>query len=146
MIPSQDYDAIKRIFKDKGIFDLLTDDGTPEDFELPEGLTYLLSNDGDGVVMLVPRNSIEIEAHIAILPKAKNRAFYYGKRAIEWVFSTNCQKITVMIPFTNQQVHKYCLKLGFQTEGINRMSFLKNGQLQDQWLMGLTKEEWLCHQ
>ena len=145
MIPTQDYEAIKRIFNDKRIYDYLVDDLTPEDIEPPQGCVYLLSEDGDGLVMVIPRNSVEAEVHIAVLPEARHRAFYYGKKALDWIFEQNVHKVTAMIPQTNQQVYKYCLKLGFQQEGVNRMSFLKDGKLQDQWLIGLTKEEWLCH-
>jgi len=144
MKPSTDYEAIARIFSDPRIIDALTDDYATDDIHIPEGFIYLLSEDKDGVVMVVPRNSIEYELHIAVLPEAKHRAFYYGKRALDWLFSNGCLKATVMVPFTNEQVYKYCLKMGFSTEGINRMSFLKNGKLNDQWFMGLTREGWLC--
>ena len=145
MIPTQDYEAIKRIFNDKRIYEYLVDDLTPEDIEPPQGCVYLLSEDGDGLVMVIPRNSVEAEVHIAVLPEARHKAYYYGKKAADWIFEQGVHKITAMIPQTNQQVLKYCLKLGFQQEGINRMSFLKDGKLQDQFLLGLTKEEWLCH-
>ena len=145
MIPSQDYDSIKRIFNDERIRNLLVDDLTPQDIEPPQGCVYLVSEDGDGLVMVIPKSSVEVEVHIAVLPEAKHKAFYYGKKAADWIFDQGIFKITAMIPFTNKQVYKYCLKLGFQQEGINRMSFLKYDELQDQWLMGLTKEDWLCH-
>lgn len=146
MRPSTDYDAIKKIFSDESVFDLLTDDNTPRDFEVPQGVGYLLSDERDGVVMLVPRNSVEVECHICVLPSAKHKAYYYGERSLAYLFKeTNCQKATAMIPEHNKQVYKYCMKLGFKQEGVNRKSFLKNGKLQDQNLVGLTKEEWLCH-
>jgi RimJ/RimL family protein N-acetyltransferase len=33
-----------------------------------------------------------------------------------------------------------------QQEGINRASYLRNGELIDQIMLGITKQEWLCQQ
>jgi len=143
--PSTDYDLIRRICTDERIYDLLTDDLTPDDFVLSDNFIYLISDSEDGTALFIPKNGIEVEFHIAVLPEAKGRAFYYAKRAISWVFNANFMKVTAMVPFTNRQAYRFAIKLGFKEEGINTMSFLKNGKLHDQWFMGLTKEDWACH-
>lgn len=94
---------------------------------------------------VIPRSSIEMEVHFAVSPEAKGQSFYYAKKGLNWIFeSTGAEKISACIPFFNKQAYQFALKLGFQLEGINKMSFLKGGQLQDQWYIGLTKEDWLC--
>jgi RimJ/RimL family protein N-acetyltransferase len=144
--PSTDADAIWNILLNDEVWDGVSDDKTPKHkVDLPAHYHYLLSDDADGVVMFYPRNSVEVEIHVAILPEAKHRSYYYIKRAINYLFNNSqYEKITAIIPFTNMGVYRMALQLGFQTEGINRMSFLKHGTLHDQWLVGLTREDWTC--
>ena len=145
MKPSTDYAAIKKIFLDESVHKWIIDDYTPETIIIHESLTYLLSEDKDGVIVLVPRNGIEIEVHTAIMKSARHKALHYAAKTLDWIFeNTQCLKVTTSVPFFNTRAYKFTLKLGFRDEGVNRMSFMKDGQVHDQWLLGITKEEWLC--
>lgn len=60
-----------------------------------------------------------------------------------YLFS-NYQKAISYTPSTNKKALLYALRLGFKKEGVLTQSFLKNGELLDQTLVGLTKGEYLC--
>jgi RimJ/RimL family protein N-acetyltransferase len=51
------------------------------------------------------------------------------------------QKVNISIPKTRRIVYNLAKNVGFKDEGVNRMSFTKNGKTHDQWLLGLTRKE-----
>ena len=51
------------------------------------------------------------------------------------------KKVIVFIPIINKNVKMFALRIGFKEEGLNRQSYIKNGDIIDQWLMGMTQKE-----
>lgn len=99
-----------------------------------------------GLFVLISQNSISVEIHTCLLPSMRgSKAFRAGELILNLIFK-NYEKVISWVPENNRKAKLFSLLLGFQVEGINRASFLKNGKLQDQILVGLTKGEYLCQQ
>lgn len=120
------------------------DNQDPEKFDLDStGFWLKASENGELIGMLgfYQLQGIKVEFHPCIIKKhRKEHAVEAINKAIEYAFNIDTiQKINVIIPFSHKSVHSFALKVGFQDEGINRKSFLKNSVIYDQWYMGMTR-------
>jgi RimJ/RimL family protein N-acetyltransferase len=96
-----------------------------------------------GLWMFAPQNSICWEVHTCLLPHA------WGAVAIEatigaanYIFeNTECRRIITTVPRTNLLALRLAKKAGLTQYGVNERSFLKNGELVDQILLGISKPE-----
>ena len=144
----EDKDLMISIIQDKAVLPSIIDDGPLSDVEflLWSDKVYCLAYDSGVLFILVPSNLVSYEVHTCILPQFRGEyAVEAAKLAIEWVFSkTPCQKISTLIPVINTAAYALACRAGMKKEGINRKSFLKNGCLYDQIIMGLCRED-LCH-
>lgn len=145
---SKDYDLIQAIIQDPRIYDRLSDDGSPkrEDFRPIESdqLIYLMVRDDRplGLFMFVPQNAICIEVHTCLLPESwGSKAKEAGKRAGEWIFTnTPFRRIVTNVPRYNRLALRFAEQCGMTTFGVNPKSYLKNGELHDQIMLGMSKE------
>lgn len=144
-----DYQLVKRIVTHPEVYPYLSDDGSPsaEQWEPAEheAVYYLLvERDGEpvGTYMFVPQNSVCYEGHTALLPEAWGQGAEIGIMAQHWLFENSpCQRIVGNAPSFNQRALHYAEKTGMRAFGINRKSFLKNGVLYDQVVLGVSKED-----
>ena len=100
-----------------------------------------------GLFMFAMENSQCYSIHSAMLPKfwGKGVASACGLSACVWmVENTSCLKIITLVPGFNNSALAMALRAGMSIEGVNRRSFLKDGILYDQTMLGFTKEELLC--
>ena len=138
-----DKDYIKSVLSK--MWDNVCEDGHAlSDFD-PKVLETCWVKVGDyGLYCLHPHNKVTLEIHAFILPEhRKEQSIKTGKEILKWIYK-ECEqykKIIAQIPALYPNVKKFCLKQGFQLEGINRLSHLKNGELVDQWLLGITRDE-----
>ena len=126
------------------IYPFVTDDGSVprETFKLPEGVMTIVCYDPKPVACSIfyPNNTCTLEIHTQTLPEARRRSFVYGRAMLAWIWeNTDAQKIIASIPADNRKALLYTLKLGFEIEGINRSSFLRNGKLLDQTYLGIRR-------
>lgn len=145
--PLNDLDLINRVILDAAVNDDISDDASMshEIQQLPHAFECLgIYQDGEikGLFMLVPQNAVTAEIHTCLLLRGKE-AFQAGQLLLDYLFS-NYQKAISYTPSTNKKALFYALRLGFKKEGVLTQSFLKNGELLDQTLVGLTKGEYLC--
>lgn len=141
-----DCDVVRAILTHPDIYDRIAEDGTPlrEDF-IPSmiGAAYVVGIVGAepiGIVMYHPINVITWECHVQVLPEYRAEfAKEFAQKAIQWAWDMGVQKLVAQIPFLYPNVRDFGLNVGFEVEGINRKSYLKNGQLHDQWYMGLVR-------
>lgn len=97
-----------------------------------------------GLFLLIKHNSISIEIHTCLLPTLRgSKAIEAGKLILNLIFQ-KYEKVISWIPEHNRKAKLFSIRLGFEIEGINRASFLKNGKIYDQFLVGLTKGEFKC--
>ena len=143
-----DWELVRRIFASPEIYKHLGDDFSPsqEAYEpvTNPSLIYLLASNGHpcGIFLFAPENGICFNTHIAFLPSGWGAAREAAKQAAVWMFSnTRCQRIVASVPAYNRLALKTAKATGVTQFGVNEASFLKNGKLHDQILLGLSKEK-----
>lgn len=149
-----DKDFFLKILTDKDIKPFISDDKclhfSPSDIEmvLKSDNIICLTNGLNAVGIFVPCNSVTYEVHTLIQKAGRGKeAVQSSLEGIKWMFeNTNCKKIVTHVPEFNIPAFALATKIGMKKEGINRKSFLKNGCLYNQILMGLCKEEFICQQ
>jgi hypothetical protein len=152
IIQCHSQEIVNGIWRSPGVYENIQDDYTPSpdqcDIQMG-GMIHLVpfvGNQAIGDVSFRVKSAIMVEAHIAILPKYQARyAFRAAKMGIEWIWqNTHVRKIISMTPDTLPHIKKFILKLGFELEGVNKCSFLKDGVLYNQYYGGLVRpKEWV---
>lgn len=148
---THDMGLVRAVLAHPAIWPHIHDDGVKEPAPVDHASLYwmLVTNpDVAGVFLLHPHNTATYEVHTCLLP------VIWGAQAKEaaqlcraWMFThTPCQKLITHVPAYNAVALRFARQCGFTVEGLNRKSFLRNGVLLDQHVLGLTKEEWQCQQ
>jgi RimJ/RimL family protein N-acetyltransferase len=150
---TEDLDLVRRIMTHPKVWPHISDDGSgSRDLFQPviaPALLYLeaLDEDGPGGVWLYhPHNSICWEVHTCCLPDWWGpRALSAARLTLRWVVErTECRKVITHVPVTNRTALRFAQRVGMVDEGLNRASFLKGGQVVDQYVLGITEEEIAC--
>lgn len=138
---------VRHIITHPDIWRHVTDDSAPsaECYQPPDPtlVHYLIVRDGDeilGLFMLHALNSVCWEIHTCLLPWAwGSRAMEAGCLVSEWVFEhTGCRRIVTNVPVYNRLALAYAKRAGLVEYGCNPASFLKDGKLHDQILLGIS--------
>jgi RimJ/RimL family protein N-acetyltransferase len=109
-----------------------------------EAIWYVLVEDAGevlGLFALAPQNTICWEIHTRLLPCAwGKRAAEAGRGVLEWIWEqTLCRRVVTSIPEYNRLAVRFAAQAGLRRFGVNESSYLKNGILHDQILMGVSK-------
>lgn len=144
---TKDYALIRKIMTHHRVYPHITDDGCPpvEKFHPGESddLWYILVTDDEplGLWLFVPQNAVCWEVHTCMLPVAwGERAAAAAKEMAEWIWkNTPCRRIITNVPECNRLALKFAKAAGMVEFGRNEKSFLKNGKLWGQIMLGLTK-------
>lgn len=148
---THDTDLVLSILSHPKIWPHIHDDGNKEAIAVDvPALHWMLVSDGEpaGVFLVHAHNSICFEVHTCLLPRTWGaQAAEAAQMLLRWAFEeTNCQKMITNVPAYNRLALRFAKESGMTQEGVNRASFLKNGKLEDQIMLGITKKEWLCQQ
>ena len=94
-----------------------------------------------GVMIFYPCGDVACWCHIQVLPEyRKEHAFAFGKMAVQWAWdSLAIAKLVAQIPAIYPNVIRFAEMHDFEIEGINKRSYLKDGQLIDQYYLGLAR-------
>lgn len=146
---TNDIDFIKGVLLHPSIWGEIIDDGCPpkDDFTplIADGIYWLKIAENNipcGVFFLHPHNYVCYEGHANILPEARGRAVEYALAGIAWMFKcTPCRRIITSVPENNFKALRFVEKVGFIRYGINEKSLLKNGELYDLIMLGVSKKE-----
>ena len=145
---STDYALIRGILTHKSVFPHLCDDFSPAAVDYrpieSDAIWYLVAWDGNallGLWMLVPQNGICWEIHTALLPHAwGDRAHRAAIAVQDWIWqNTPCRRIVTNVPTDNRVAYRFAIAAGMEVYGTNEASFLKNGRLQDQICLGISR-------
>ena len=144
-----DTDLIRSIALIPEIWDELCEDGQESKDFIPYTksdcwLKMCKGNNVVGVFMFEKNNETTLQVHTAILPKYRGKiSREAGKAHLKWVYENvpSCNKIVASIPTIRRHVKLYANMLGYKDEGLNRASFMKNGLIHDQWMLGITRDE-----
>lgn len=140
---------IKAVMTHASIYPFITDDAAPapEDFEpyVHSVLWYVRVLDGRellGLFLLVPANSCTWDVHTCLLPSAwGTRGQTAAKELIAWFFETmpGAARLCTAVPAHNRLALKFAERAGMTEYGRNPLSYRRNGALQDQILLGISK-------
>jgi hypothetical protein len=110
----------------------------------PESCAWLTVGEC-GLYSLHATNKTTLEMHAFIKPEhRKEYSDESGKAILKWILiesPAQYKKIITQVPKLYPNVKNFCLRHGFVLEGINRLSHQKNGELVDQWMFGITRDE-----
>lgn len=144
---THDMAIVREILAHPMIFPHIHEDGTtepaPQDHELFHWL--LVSDDAPAGVFLVhPRTSLCYEMHTCLLPRiwgagAKEAARLLANHVF---YEINALKLVTNVPANNRRALRFAQANGMQIEGNNRASFMRNGVIEDQIMLGITEKEW----
>lgn len=110
------------------------------------GNRFFLKAGDYGLLVGIPVNSIMLDVHVALLPTARGKAADICLGALMWMANnTQYVRFVASIPEYNKLAIKLAMNVGMQCIGVNEKSFMKNGNLVNQILFGISKED-LCHQ
>lgn len=148
---TRDMALVASILGHPAIWPHIRDDGCDEPTAVDaEGLHWMLVEDGEplGVFLVHAHNLVCYEMHTCLLPKAWGRkAAKAAQMLLRWAFTElPCQKMVTNVPAYNRAALRFAKAGGMTQEGVNRASFMRNGELMDQIFLGITKKEWLCQQ
>ena len=154
-----DGSILREFYLDRKIWDIMQCDDSPDaadvDFDqlaLDNSNVFLFvtasyNDELAGLFMFHVHSPHCYEIHSALLPKfwGRSLAHLFGLEACKWIVeNTDCEKITTSVPSFNDPALHMAMEAGMTLEGNNRLSFMKDGQLYDQALLGFTKGELLC--
>jgi hypothetical protein len=140
-------DVINAVLKHPSVKKCIGDDFSGDvEYPIVDNIYYLAVYDEGlaGMFVVYPLNAITYDAHSAILPQCYGeKAKVAGKLAISWVFeNTDALKINGSTPVYNKLALKYSKEIGFEQEGLNKNSIMKDGKLHDQVYFGLERKKW----
>jgi RimJ/RimL family protein N-acetyltransferase len=144
-----DYALVHRIVTHPRLYRCVKDDSAPapEDWKVPEGkhLWWILAYDrGEllGCFFCDPRNAVCWEIHILMLPHAWGERTRRAAGAIApWIFAHTCaRRVVCGIRADNHLALRLARASGFKEYGRNPASWLHEGRLHDQVLLGISKD------
>jgi len=146
---TRDYDQIHGILTSPGIYRSMGDDFLPPDpreFQVNEHPLsfYVLASNDEGLVglfSLYPQNMVCWEVHVAMLPSAKTAEKWESARELPaWLArNTRCRRLVASVPHTNRAAVIYGTHgIGMRYVGRQPKAFMKDGQLQDLILLGMS--------
>lgn len=141
-------DLVRAVMTTPALWDTVAEDGHDPDDYTPdmEGTCWLLMRaEGDVIALyaLDKINTVTLEIHAQVLPEhRKEYSSATGKAALQWIVdNTDCQTVMAWVPAIYPNVRDFTVSQGFQIEGVSRKSYLKNGELHDRTLLGITRDE-----
>ena len=146
---SQDYTLIRQIITHPAIWPHVSDDYTPKPEEWKpaenDSVWYVLVYDGGellGLWTFIPETAICWKVHTCLLPCAWGyRSRIAARQMAEWIFAnTACLRIITDVPEYNRHALKFAKDAGMHEFGYNAASYMKNGILHGQHLLGISKE------
>jgi len=144
---TRDMALVAAIMGHPAIWPHIHEDGTdaPAPVDHDE-LHWLLVSDGQpaGVFLVHAVRASCFEVHTCLLPRLKGAGAAQAARLlIAHVFGTiGARKLITNVPASNRPALRFAKASGLQIEGINRASFLRNGVMEDQIMLGITDKEW----
>lgn len=144
----EDMAAVKSFVTQPEIWDAICEVPTdPEFYDLPEGfwLMMLSGNDLIGVYYIhwIGAACCQIHAHVNPVWRQSIESLQTGKEALRWIYDhlPQCRKVIARVPTLYENVRAYCELHKMRVEGVNRQSVLRHGELYDEYLIGITRQE-----
>ena len=162
---TKDWYLIRKVITDPKIYPCVSDDGSPapEAFRpiQNDAIWYVSVWDIAGAVegcapgaqdisgvmlcglfMFVPQNAATFEIHTCLLPSCWGaKATQIAHDLHEWAWNNMpCHRIVTNVPAYNRLALRFARKAGMREFGVNQKSYLKDGKLYDQIMLGASRE------
>lgn len=146
---------VNDIMNDPEVYESMADDYSGDTIGKNIGKMILgsplhhLLHPSNGILFLITINSFTLHEVHTMVKKANRgiEAVGHTRNAAMYHFAnTSCEKIITHIPVFNKAAYRFARKVGMELIGMNTKSFKRNGQLIDQYILGLEKEKLLCQQ
>lgn len=149
-----DLSLVREIVTHPYVWKWVSDDSVSSSSYIPpmvDSILWLKATDCGqlmGVYMVHPHNGATVEIHTCLLPCARGQpAKRLAVEVLQWIFdNTGYVKIITNVPENNPYALNYARRAGLLDEGINRKSISIAGKLYDQYMLGITKEDFKCQQ
>lgn len=152
IVKTGDAELVKAIITHPKIYPFVTEDGAPapEVFSVRglvdhPGIHFLAPIADDqvaGVFMVHSETPSIYVVHTCILPEFWGRAEEAGRELIRWVFqNTKCNKLVTYVPKDNRLAYRLAIAVGMQEQGCITESYMKNGVLIDQHVLGIGRRQ-----
>lgn len=137
-------EAVKDILKDPELWSRVSDGVEFDRWEPPAGHEYLGCFDDDelcGFFWLHGDTSTSAWLHINILKQHRSKAVDFVCAFYQAAIQSEILKFNAKIPACYPDVYRFAKKCGFVDEGVDRQSIIKDGELVDRHILGMTKTE-----
>lgn len=143
--PFPDLSALAPLFLDPYIARVGHDDRPAALIEHPH-VHYLGARaDGElvGAFMIIESGFVEVDVHALLTRRALPHSRALGRLCLDQAFANPViERVTAYVIEGLAAARNYCLKLGFQTEGLRRNACRQNGRLLGLHVLGITRNEW----
>lgn len=149
---TEDWALVKKIVTHPKLWALNSDDLAPEpqNWEPPlnPDIWYVLARGKGkpiGLFVFIPETRVCWQSHISMIPEAWGHIARYACRLVfYWLWErTTCLRIIGSIPASNHLAVLFAIQCGMEKYGVNPRSFLRNGVLEDQVLVGINRpDDW----
>ncbi len=147
LLKTYNVDIIKSVVLNDVIWESSSEDHQQKSDFIPNlsTSTYYEILDGNillGLLAMDHVNSVTQRVHPMILPEHRAKSKDICRTMIQmWCNSTDYSKIIAEIPECYKGVIKFAGQMGLQPEGIRTASYMKNGDIIDEYLFGATIQE-----
>lgn len=141
---TKNYEMIRdMLFNDKELYDRISDDYTDAENWQPDKSIWIGYYENDECLALLSasdENAIVLNIHLHIPEKNRGKdSFKIGNGLVKFI-EKHCDKrfvkINVKVPVIFKDSIRFSEKLGFLKEGVDRMSYIKNGKIIDRIMFG----------
>ncbi len=145
---THDMGAVREILAHPRIWPHIHEDGIEEPVAIdhPSMVWLMVSDDAPAGVFLVHQRSMNCwEMHTCLLPRIwGDGANQAARLLLAHLFGEmGVAKVVTNVPAHNRAALRFAKAHGLSIEGNNRASYLRNGVLEDQIMLGITRGEWI---
>ena len=137
--------TLDALFRDPYIARVSHDDRPAAPIEHPH-VHYLGARiDGElvGAFMIIESGFVEVDVHALLSRRALPHSRALGRLCLAQAFANpSVERVTAYVIEGLTAARNYCLKLGFQVEGLRRNACRQNGRLLGVHVLGITRNEW----
>lgn len=146
-------ELVRGVVTHPSIWPYVSDDGSGEAKDYRpidhDSVWHISAYDGAsflGVWTITQENAVTWDIHTCLLPSSWGAiAREAGREVIQWIWTnTTCRRLVTKVPAFNRLALRFAKMAGFVEYGCNPNSFLKDGVLHDQILLGISKPEGEC--
>lgn len=148
--PTLDMELVRNILFEPEIWERAAEDGIDKESFYPgtdNMAIWLLCIEDEqiiGIILLHTDTTVSVKIHPYLLKTHREKGRIMMAAFYKWFLENTedkINKINTSIPEFYKKVINFAKKVGFRKEGVNRDSYLKDGQLYGQQNLGITRTE-----